>query len=66
MTSKMTAIRIPEDKLAEIDANATAAGMSRTQWMIEAALNYQQPDTTDELEDIRRRLTDLERLAGTH
>lgn len=54
----MTAIRIPADKLTIIDHNATAAGMSRTQWMIEAACNWEQP--ANELDDIKARLEQLE------
>jgi hypothetical protein len=60
----MTAMRIPREHLAEIDARAHAAGMSRTAWMIEAALQYRQPDPTAELDDVRRRLERLERNAG--
>jgi hypothetical protein len=43
---------------------AHAAGTSRTAWMIEAALQYRQPDPTAGLDDVRRRLERLERHAG--
>jgi hypothetical protein len=62
MASKMTALRIPEEALAVIDANAAAAGMTRTAWMIEAAMRWEQPDS--ELDDVKRRLDRLEQVAG--
>jgi hypothetical protein len=60
----MISLRVGHSMLAEIDRLAAAAGMSRSMWMIEAALNYQQPDDTDDLDDIRKRLGRLEQLAG--
>jgi len=64
VTTKMTALRIRPDQLAAIDRNAQAAGMTRTAWLIEAGLQYRQPDPAAELDDIRRRLDRLERHAG--
>lgn len=62
--ARMVSLRIRDDKLARIDDIATEARMSRTAWMVEAALNYEQPEPKDELGEIRRRLDALEQIAG--
>lgn len=55
----MTALRVPQDKLDRIDAIAHDLGMSRTQYMISAALQDLPGPTS-----VDRRFSDLEeRLA---
>lgn len=62
MATRITGLRIPEESLAVIDANAEHAGLTRTAWMIQAAMHYEQP--AGELDAIRARLDRLEQIAG--
>jgi uncharacterized protein (DUF1778 family) len=57
------ALRIPEDKLAAIDARAQRAGLNRTEYMVRAALGEitNPTDAASRLDSIEERVAQLER-----
>jgi uncharacterized protein (DUF1778 family) len=57
----MTSIRVSDEDLAEIDRRAAAAGVSRTQYIIDRALG-RLPGTEleEQLDDLRERIETLE------